>query len=156
MLFSQFILDGNKFVISAEKITEIIPLVSLKADPMQPEYVSGLLNYHTDILPVIDLCFLLGGHSCERKLSTRIIIVENGEKLEYPQLLGLIVEKATEMVVLDNGKFRPSPLINPDAIADGPVIEHQGEVITKITIEEIFSRVDKKIFPVNSALYAEA
>jgi chemotaxis-related protein WspB len=155
MLYSQFFIEKDKYVIAARNIVEIVPCISLKLTPLLPDYVAGLLNYHGDAVPVIDLCRMFLGRPCRKKLSTRIIIVEKKVDSGARVRFGFVVEKATEMLMLDDAEFRRSVMSNPDALVDGPVVEHKGALLTKISVDDVFERLDERFFSLNTEMQAE-
>jgi len=146
VLYSQFFVNEDSYVISAKEIVEIIPYVSLKLAPMFPDYISGLMNYHGSSIPIIDICQLLIGRFCEKKLSTRIIIVKKNTSIGDPVMFGFMVEKATEMVVIDASKFKPQAMKNLESPTNGPVAVHQEYLVERISIGSVFERLDKKLF----------
>jgi len=146
VLYAQFFVDKDRYVISAEDIVEIVPAVSLKVVPMLPDYAVGLMNYHGNQVPVIDLCHLLLSRACRKKLSTRIILVTRVGSAGKSITLGFMVEKATEMLTIDQNLYKPPVMRNPDAPTNGPIVEFQGGLVTKISIEDVFDKIDKKIF----------
>ncbi len=146
MLYVQFFVDKDRYVISARDIIEIVPVVSLKIVPMLPNYAAGLMNYHGRQVPVIDLCHLLLDRACRKKLSTRIILVTRSGNSGKSMTLGFMVEKATEIIAIDENLYQPPAMRNPDAPTNGPIVEWQGVLITKISIEDVFDKLDKRFF----------
>jgi len=146
VLYAQFFVDEDHYVISAKDIVEIVPMVSLKTVPMLPDYAAGLLNYHGNQVPVIDLCHLLLRRACRKKLSTRIILVTRVEDNGTSMIFGFMVEKATEMLTIDEGLYQPPVMRNPDTPTNGPIVEHQGVLVTKISIDDVFDKLDKTFF----------
>lgn len=146
MLYSQFFVEEDRYVISARSIIEIIPCVSLKSVPALPDYAVGIMNYHGVQLPVIDICQLLIGRPCDKKLSTRIIIVDYAEHPGISKRLGYLVEKATEVISIDEGLFKPLAMNNLESPIDGMIAINEGLLITKISIEDVFNKVDERLF----------
>jgi len=146
VLYAQFFIDEDRYVISAADIVEIVPIVPLKKVPMLPDYAVGLMNYHGNQVPVIELCQLFLNRPCRKKLSTRIILVTRGGNTEKPMTFGFMVEKATEMLTIDEHLYKPPVMKNPDAPTNGPIAEYQGELVTKILIEDVFDKLDKQFF----------
>ncbi len=146
MLCAQFFIDEDRYAISVKDIVEIVPVVILKTIPMLPSYAAGLMNYHGNQVPVIDLCHLLLNRPCQKKLSTRIILVARTGQLEASMMLGFMVEKATEIITIDEGLCRPPAMKNPDSPMNGTVVVYQEVLVTKISIEDVFDKLDKRIF----------
>ena len=92
------------------------------------------------------MCYLLLKRPCKKKLSTRIILVKANGPVDCSSLVGFMVEKATEMVSIDENLFKTSAMKNPDIPIEGSVAIHDGFVHTKIIAEDIFEKLDKKFF----------
>jgi len=146
MLYSQFFVGDDRYVISAKDIVEIVPFVTLKSTPKLPDYSAGLMNYRGDSVLVIDVCHLLIKRPCRKRLSTRIIIVNKESDNSGPMMLGFLVEKATEMISIDEGLFKPQLLKNPDTPTNGPVAVCQEYLVEKISIEDVYNKLDKRFF----------
>lgn len=110
------------------------PLVHLSDLPSAPDYVSGLMNFRSIPVPVIDFSQLSTGFPCNRNQSTRIVIVEptiSGRR----RLLGLMVERATDTVSLSESKMGDQPLSLEDAPYLGQVTTESGDLVQLINIE---------------------
>src|ERR1019366_3816228 len=100
MLFLLFQLGADRYVLSAEDVIEVLPLVALKHLPHPPRGIVGLLNYRGQPVPVLDLSLFVLGQSSVHRISTRMLITRwkmPGYGARPAQkLLGIIVERATE------------------------------------------------------------
>ena len=105
MLFLQFQLDDDRFVLDAGRVAEVLPLVELRRLPQSPPEVAGLCNYRGQPVPVLDLARLLLGRPAREALSTRILVLHHRAAADQPALLGVIVEQATEIFRRDPREF---------------------------------------------------
>jgi len=96
MLLLCFSLGDERFALDTAKVVELIPLVSVRRIPRAPEWVVGVICYHGQTLPVIDLCALNIARKAKRRLSTRIILVRFTAADKKEHLLGLLAEQVTE------------------------------------------------------------
>jgi chemotaxis-related protein WspB len=113
VLFLLCQLGIDRYALEAERITEVLPFVGLKKTIRPPPGIAGMLNYHGDLLPIIDLSELALGTSAPSRLSTRIILtylLEQGEKVCH---FGIIAENATEMMRCD-----PADFVSPGIVSD--------------------------------------
>lgn len=91
-------LSGQQFLVFRQRgrhlalpiggIAEIIRLVTLNPLPEQPDYVAGVINYRGEILPVLDLWYLLDKDPPPLRAEMGIIVAEIGGRR-----FGLIVEE---------------------------------------------------------------
>ena len=150
MQYVKFNLDEFRYVLSISDVVEIIPYVKLTALPNLPDYLAGLCNYRGFSVPVIDLCSLFLKRPCNKKLSTRIIVVEIGEGNSPDKMVGLMVEKATEIVKVEDENFMDAGVYGDDLPYLGPVMADSTGLVSRIQPAEIISQIDTKIlFPVN-------
>jgi chemotaxis-related protein WspB len=76
MLFILFQIGGDRYVLPANRIIKILPLMNLKRVPCAPSGVAGVLNFHGTPVPVVDLNEMTLGEPAARRMSTRIILVK--------------------------------------------------------------------------------
>jgi chemotaxis-related protein WspB len=132
MLFLQFQIGSDAYVLDSARIVEVLPLVNIKRVPRAPEGVAGLFNYRGRAVPVIDLSELTLGRPAQCHISTRLILVRYGA-----HLLGLIVERATETLQREAADFT-APGIASDATPYlGPVIQEAGRLIQWIEVDKL-------------------
>jgi len=148
MLFLLMQLDGNRFALDVDQVAEVLPLVALNAVPRAPHGFAGVLDYGGVPVPVIDLSQLLANRSAHRRLNTRLIIVHyrSGER---QHLLGLVAERATEMMRRDLADFQPAgvdvgspPRLGPVALdSDGPVYRLDvGALLPPLLADSLFGQ----------------
>ncbi len=148
MQYVKFNLDEFRYVLSISDVVEIIPYVKLTPLPNLPDYLAGLCNYRGNSVPVIDLCSLFIERPCNKKLSTRIIVVEVVESDSVKRMIGLMVEKATEIVKVEEGSFMDAGIYGNDLPYLGPVMADSTGLVSRIQPNEIFSQIDSEIlFP---------
>lgn len=146
MLYSKFHIGDDRYVVAISQITAIVPYVNLKSIPSLPEYAAGLLNYHGISVPVIDLCQLLLDRSCSRKLSSRIIVTTIKSNYGGVITVGFLVEHATETITADDEEFIDPRMRNPDIPFIGFVANFDDGMITRINPEDIFAKIDERLF----------
>jgi chemotaxis-related protein WspB len=145
MQYVKYNLDEFRFVLPVSDVVEIIPYVKLSKLPNLPDYFAGLCQYRGSSITVIDLCALIIKKPCHKKLSTRIIVVEVTENSTSNKLIGLMVEKATEIVKEEEDNFMDAGIYGDDLPHVGQVLADSFGVISRIFPEDIFSQIDNKI-----------
>ena len=98
MLFLLFQLGQDRYAIEAQQAVEVVPLLDLKRLPHSPNGVAGIFNYRGRPVPAIDLCALTLGRPSREQISTRIIILRHEDSKGRLQLIGVIAERATELL----------------------------------------------------------
>jgi purine-binding chemotaxis protein CheW len=72
--------------------------------PGTPDYVSGLVQIRSRVVPVVDLRARFGLPPVEHTLDTRIVVVHVGGRN-----VGLLVDGARDIVRIEAGDFKPPP-----------------------------------------------
>jgi chemotaxis-related protein WspB len=120
MLFVVFQLDGNRYAVNAQKVAEVLPFVEVTTILDAPKGVAGLFRYRGHDIPAIDLSMLLLNRPARIQLSTRIILTEPGIARSHAGRLGVIVERATEILRLELGDFKEFGLASTASPYLGP------------------------------------
>ena len=129
---------GDAYGLDIRQVIEVVPAIALRRVPHAPDYVAGLFSYRGHVVPVIDLCRLTSDRSCEKRLSTRIVLVAAGEESAgRPRPLGLIAERVTEFVPVPETKMHPIGLDLESAPYLGKVVSDAETMIQFLRVEEI-------------------
>ena len=110
MLLLLFETSDGRYALDSQHIVEIIPLLKTKRIPAAPSFVAGMINYHGTPVPVFDFSAIEGGEASRPFYSTRIVLVR------YPlddeeKLVGLIAERATDVIRCSEGDIRSSGIL---------------------------------------------
>ena len=136
MLFLLFHLGADRYALPARDVVEVLPLVALKAVPAAPRGVAGLLNYHGEPVPVLDLSLLAVGRPAAARVSTRLLLTRLAGAAPE-QRVALLVERATEAAAIDPGAFLPAGVASPGARYLGPVANDGRGFIQRIELEAL-------------------
>ena len=149
MLLLLFEIGSGRYALDTSQIIEIVPLVTLKKIPATPDYISGLMNYRGEGIPVVDLCQLVDNSFCDDALSTRIIIVNYHLKNDGYKPLGLIANDITETVRSEISKPPSTGVLMDRALYDEESASETADMIQWFDL--------KKFLPENeiALLYAE-
>jgi chemotaxis-related protein WspB len=129
MLFLLFQIGQDRFALQANHVVEVVPLLDLKKIPQAPKGVAGLFNYRGRPVPAVDLCELTLNKPAEERLSTRIIVVHYPDSGGKNHLLGLIAERATEVIRKERSDFTdPNVRINAAPYLGPVIMDSQGSI----------------------------
>ncbi len=127
MLLLCFSLGDERFAIPASIVREIVPRVRLAHIPRAPSWVAGVMCYHGQMLPVIDLCMLHLARPTRPYMSSRIILVAFGTTNGSEHVLGLLAEQVTETLQRQPVDFQPTHVDTPEtAHLKGVAQDKQG------------------------------
>lgn len=147
-LFLLFRIGEERYALEAIEISEVLPCVKLKAIAHVPNWVAGIFAHRGEIVPVIDISALSSGQPAPARTSTRMVLVHYRHDAEHPaQLLGLILEQATETLRCPVSQFKKYGLDNRLAPYLGPVREDEQGLLQWIHVQELLTE------PVRELLY---
>ena len=98
MLLVLFQLQDDAYAIDSAKVIEVIPFLMTQKIPMTPKFITGMVNYRGNPVPVIDLGLLLNEKPCRQQLSTRIILISVSVGQKFKKIIGLLAENVTETI----------------------------------------------------------
>jgi chemotaxis-related protein WspB len=132
-------MGDDRYALDALQIAEVLPLVGVKEVPKAPSGVAGILDYHGVPVPLIDLSQLALGRPARRRLGTRIILVNYSVSNGASHLLGLLAERATEIIHRNPTDFVASGVGNDAARYLGPVAADPQGMLQWIKIDELLT-----------------
>ena len=145
MLFLQFSVDNTRYVLATGAIIEVVPLVPLQKQPNAPAYIAGLMNYRGRSLPVIDVSQLFAGYDSVLRLSSRIVVVKLTLSDGAVRDIGLLLEKATEILKLEESEFTEPGLENPHTPYLGKVAMDGQGMLQRLSPENMLSVMDAEL-----------
>jgi chemotaxis-related protein WspB len=137
MLFLLFELDGNRYALDSEQLIEVLPLVNIKPLPRAPRGIAGMFDYHGLPVPAVDLSEVIVGRAAQRRLNTRIVMLNYPGADNVPHALGLIAERATATVRLDPARFKESGVLTGETAYLGPVARDAQGLIQWLTVPQL-------------------
>ena len=94
-LYMVCVINNQKYALSSKYITEIIEILPITKVPFLPEYMKGIINLRSTIIPVMDARMRFGMEPIEYSERTCIIIIEN-----EANKIGLIVDAVNEVLTI--------------------------------------------------------
>jgi len=148
-LFLMFCIGNERYALQATDVVEVLPRLPLKPIARTPSWVAGVFAWRGVVVPVIDLCALTFGQSAEARTSTRLVLVRYRPQAQQAgQVLGLILEQATDTLRCDPADFKPYGLDNRQAPYLGPVREDAQGMMQWVRVNDLLDEsVRALLFP---------
>jgi chemotaxis-related protein WspB len=134
MLFIMFQLGTDRYAIEADQVVEVLPLVHTKQVPHSPPGIVGIFDYHGEPVPLLDLSELALGRPSRQWMSTRIILTRYRQKAGELHLLGVLAERATELLRRPESDFKEPGVAIDGAPYLGAVLTEAGGIVQRIEI----------------------
>lgn len=148
MLFLLFQIGQDHYALDTSQVAVVLPLVKLKQMPATAPWVAGVFTYRGQSVPVIDLSQLATGKPSQQRLSTRIVLVHYPLPGPDSRLLGLVLEKASEIMRRAPSEFRDSGLDHGAAPYLGPVTDDVRGLIQSVQVQDLLPpEVRAQLFP---------
>lgn len=99
-----FRLGQEEYGIEITKVREIILMGEITRVPQTPEYIKGLINLRSTVIPVVDLRLRFGFQPQPQTDETRIMVVNVAGKTT-----GIIVDAVSEVLRVSPEQIAPPP-----------------------------------------------
>jgi chemotaxis-related protein WspB len=148
-LFLVFRIGSERYALQAIEVAEVLPRLPLKPIAHAPYWVAGVFAWRGAVVPVIDLSALTFGTPARARTSTRLVLVHyRADERAQAQLLGLILEQATDTLRCNPSEFQPYGLDNPRAPYLGPVREDAQGLLQWVRVADLLDdQVRALLFP---------
>ena len=104
MQLVSFRLAQEEYGIEITKVQEIILLGEITRVPQTPDYIKGLINLRSTVIPIVDLRLRFGLNEEEATDETRIMVVNVAGKT-----IGIIVDAVSEVLRIQQDQIAPPP-----------------------------------------------
>jgi len=104
MQLVSFKLGQEEYGIEITKVQEIILVGEITRVPQTPDYIKGLINLRSTVIPIVDARIRFGLPEQEATDETRIMIVNVGTKT-----VGFIVDAVSEVLRISQDQIAPPP-----------------------------------------------
>ena len=148
-LFLLFRIGSERYALRATEVAEVLPRLPLKPIAQAPNWVAGVFAYRGAVVPVIDLSALTFGQPAQTRTSTRLVLVNyRADEFTEVQLLGLILEQASDTLRCNPADFQPYGLDNRQAPYLGPVREDAQGLLQWVRVADLLDdQVRALLFP---------
>jgi len=99
-----FRLAKEEYGIEITRVREIILLGEITRIPQMPDYIKGLINLRSTVIPIVDLRLRFGLPEGEQNDDTRIMVINVGGKT-----IGIIVDAVSEVLRVAHEQIAPPP-----------------------------------------------
>ncbi|NOY62018.1 MAG: chemotaxis protein CheW [Gammaproteobacteria bacterium] len=147
MVLLLFSIGDEQYGIEAKCIVEVIPCISVKRIPKTPAYLSGIFNFRGVSVPVVDISYLCIRKHAQRYISSRIILVHYTAGSGSEHTLGLLAERVTETLKVDEDQFIPSGVDTEKKSFLGDVLMRGEQIIQRVNIDNLLpEQIQARLF----------
>ena len=138
--FVVFQVGGTSFAVPMEFVLETDRMPPATLVPGLPASVCGVVNLRGEILPIVDLNYLLGFGITELTSEMRLLVVKAGPDGQ----VGLVVERLNGLATLVVDEFLEVPSMLEDkarALLSG-MGEHRGQLLSVLNLERVLAATE--------------
>jgi chemotaxis-related protein WspB len=103
-----FHIGHDRYGLPLRVVRRVLPLLELKALPLAPDSVAGLMNLYGDTVPVIDLARMGGGAPARQHFDTRIVLVDYAAPEGATHALALLAERVQGVQDVADAGLQPA------------------------------------------------
>ncbi|MFP4068198.1 MAG: chemotaxis protein CheW [Spirochaetaceae bacterium] len=71
-----FVLDNENYALNVGRVQEVLEMTEITRIPRMPDYMKGVINVRSKVLPVVDLRLKFGLPEAEDTINTAIIVAD--------------------------------------------------------------------------------
>jgi chemotaxis-related protein WspB len=89
-------------------VREVCPIVQARPVPNAPVWMRGLMDYHGQVLPMVDGGMLLGASPVPDRLGTRVLLLQGHATADGPLIaFGMVVDRVDGIMELQGSAWAP-------------------------------------------------
>jgi purine-binding chemotaxis protein CheW len=138
LTYMTFSCDDHKFALEIEKVINIVQSVYVKPDADSPDFIEGTINYHEEILPLINLRSVFNLKSKEIDLEDHFVICESSGNR-----IAIWVDKALEPIEAEKEEI--SKFYYENENIEG-LLKYQDEIIIINDLDKILRNKEYILF----------
>ena len=135
-----FGLGNETFAVDVAKAREVLDGINITKVPQTPEYMLGVINLRSSVVPVIDMRLKFGMEQVEQTVDTCIIVLEinvDGDSI----IVGALADSVREVLDILPDQIEPPPRLGTKLNTD--FIQGMGncndEFVIILNIDKVFS-----------------
>jgi len=106
--FLSFTLGDEDYGVNILRVQEIRGWEEVREIPKTPDYIKGVLNLRSMVVPIIDLRIRFGFEKVEYKTTT-VIMVLSVEKEDGSHVMGVVVDAVSDVLNIDPDNIKDAP-----------------------------------------------
>ena len=135
-----FSLDGEIFAIDVIKSREILDMTTITQVPQTPDYMLGVINLRSSVVPVIDMRLKFGMERIDQSIDSCIVVMEVTVEDESITV-GVLVDSVQEVIDLNAEQIEPPPRIGTRLKTEflRGMGNHNDKFVMILDIDKVFS-----------------
>ncbi len=132
-LANVFLINDQQYAITIESIIQIVRAVEVTIVPQAPPFIMGVVDYHGQIIPVMNIRYCLGLESKEVNVNDRFLILQTPKRI-----VAIVVDEIKDVITIDEVEKIKSTSLS-DKIDFGYLIRLESGIVFIYDIERLIS-----------------
>jgi purine-binding chemotaxis protein CheW len=126
-----FILDGDPYAVSVERVREIVRMRAVTDVPRMPPEILGVISLRGEVVEILDMRRRLGMPPAAPTRSSRIVVLHGDEG----EVSGLLVDAVREVLRVEESAIRPPPSGESDFVS--ALCSRGEEFVSFLNLEKV-------------------
>jgi purine-binding chemotaxis protein CheW len=138
--YLSFIIGKEQFAINVNKVLEVLEKQNIRRVPNAPHYITGIINFRGEIVPVFESRIKFGLDPRTEDDSYVIIVIDLSQG-GYLFRIGAIVDKVKDVIIIDDKDIKPVPPMSKEfntEFLEG-IYKLDNEFILLLNVDKVFT-----------------
>ena len=132
-LANVFLINDQQYAITIESIIQIVRAVEVTIVPQAPPFIMGVIDYHGQIIPVMNIRYCRGLESKEVNVNDRFLILQTPKRI-----VAIVVDEIKDVITIDEDEKINTTSLS-DKIDFGYLIRLESGIVFIYDIERLIS-----------------
>lgn len=138
--FLSFIVCNELYAVNVTKVLEVLEKQHITRVPNAPGYISGIINFRGDVVPVFESRLKFNLPKRENDESYVIIVLDLSHDNEVFRL-GAIADRVRDVIVIEDSEIKPVPPMSKEFNTDflEGIFKLKDNFIMMLDVEKVFT-----------------
>jgi purine-binding chemotaxis protein CheW len=138
--FLSFIVCNELYEVNVTKVLEVLEKQHITRVPNAPDYISGIINFRGDVVPVFESRLKFNLPKREIDESYVIIVLDLSHDNETFRL-GALVDRVRDVIVIEDSDIKPVPPMSKEFNTDflEGIFKLKDDFIMLLDVEKVFT-----------------
>ena len=140
-VYLSFNIGNELFAINVQKVLEVLQKQTITPVPNAPNYITGIINFRGEVVPVFDtrIKFNLPSHNETDSYAIAVLdLIKNNEQMR----IGATVDRVRDVITISNDDIKPVPPMSSTFSSDflSGIVRLDDQFILLIDVDKVFTK----------------
>jgi purine-binding chemotaxis protein CheW len=140
-VYLSFNIGNELFAINVQKVLEVLQKQTITPVPNSPEFITGIINFRGEVVPVFDTRIKFNLHSHSENDSFAIVVLDLIKNNE-PFRIGATVDRVRDVITINTEDIKPVPPMSSSFNTEflSGIVRLNDQFILLIDVDKVFSQ----------------